>query len=54
MEMNWVLGLGLVATAIVAALLGIVVLAALQGRTTQMRSGIFTDEASGTVFLFDG
>ena len=54
MEMNWALGLGLVATAIVAALLGIVVLAALQGRSAPTRNSIFSDEASGTVFLFDG
>ena len=54
MEINWALGLGLVATAIVAALLGIVVLAALQGRSAPTRNSIFSDEASGTVFLFDG
>lgn len=54
MDMNWMLGLSLVCTAIVAALLGIVVLAAIQGRNTLTGNTIFTDEKTGTVFLFDG
>ena len=48
------LGVGLFATAIVAALVGIVVLAAMQGRATAPINSIFTDSKSGTVFLFDG
>jgi PAS domain-containing protein len=54
MGMDWLLGVGLVATAVLAALLGVVVLAAIQGRATDHRKSIFTDEKSGTVFLFDG
>ena len=54
MGIDWVLGIGLFATAIVAALLGIMVLAAMQGRAAAPINGIFSDSKSGTVFLFDG
>lgn len=54
MEINWMLGLGLAATAVVAALLGVVVLAAIQGRSATHRNGIFADDTGGCVFLFDG
>ena len=54
MDVNWMLGLGLVATAIVAALIGIIILAALQGRAAPARGSIFSIDTSGTIFLFDG
>ena len=54
MGIDWVLGVGLFATAIVAALVGIMVLAAMQGRAAAPINGIFSDSKSGTVFLFDG
>lgn len=54
MEIDWVLGFGLMATAMVASLLGVVVLASIQGRASLPRGGIFSDEKGGTVFLFDG
>ncbi len=54
MEMDWALGLGLFATMVLAALLGIVVLAILQGRNVAPAMGLFSHEKSGTVFLFDG
>lgn len=54
MEMDWVLGLGLFATMLLAALLGIVVLSVLQARNPVAPSGLFSHEKSGTVFLFDG
>ena len=54
MELEWILGLGLIATAIVAALLGIVILATMQGRNTAAGNSIFSGDKVGTVFLFDG
>ncbi len=54
MELDWILGLGLIATAIVAALLGIVILATMQGRNTAAGNSIFSGDKAGTVFLFDG
>jgi hypothetical protein len=54
MDVDWMLGIGLFATTIVAALLGIVVLAALQGRNSTAAASIFADAKTGTVFLFDG
>lgn len=52
--MDWLLGLGLGATAIFAALLGVTVLAALQSSVALPRNSIFSDERGGTVFMFDG
>ena len=54
MGIDWIIGVGLVATAILAALLGVVVLAAIEGRASVNTGNIFTDEKTGTVFLFDG
>ena len=54
MEINWGLTVGLFATTIVASLLGIVILAILQNRSALSTTGIFSDEKTGTVFLFDG
>lgn len=54
METDWVLGIGLIATAFVAALIGIVVLAAIQGRTHAQGRSIFANDPADTVFLFDG
>ena len=54
MELDWALGVGLFATTMLAALIGIVVLAALQSRSAAPANGIFSDHKSGTVFLFDG
>ena len=54
MELDWALGVGLFATTMLAALIGIVVLAALQSRSAVPANGIFSDHKSGTVFLFDG
>jgi PAS domain-containing protein len=54
MELDWVLGLGLIATAVVAALLGIVILAIMHGRSAASSNSIFSGEKTGTVFLFDG
>ena len=54
MEINWVLGVGLFATTIAAALVGIVILAILQGRSPAVGRGIFSDDKSAPVFLFDG
>ena len=48
------LGVGMFATTLMAALIGIVVLAALQNRSAAPANGIFSDHKSGTVFLFDG
>jgi PAS domain-containing protein len=53
MEINWVLGVGLFAATVVAALLGIVILAIIQGRAAVPGSSIFSDDKSGAVFLFD-
>jgi PAS domain-containing protein len=54
MEMDWVVGFGLVATACLSALLGIVILSMFQARSTVAGAGIFSHDGAGTVFLFDG
>ena len=54
MEIDWVLGLGLIATAFTAALIGIAILAAIQGRAAIAGKSIFAEGPSGTMFLFDG
>lgn len=54
MDVNWLLGAGLFATAILAALLGVIILAAIQGRPSLQKHSLFADERTGTVFLFDG
>ena len=54
MEVNWILGVGLFAATCVAALISVVVLTILQRRGTPQANGIFSDDKSGTVFLFDG
>jgi PAS domain-containing protein len=54
MNVDWMLTVGLVSTAMVAALLGVVILAAMQRRSPVSKHSIFQDDQSGTVFLFDG
>ncbi|MDT8857575.1 PAS-domain containing protein [Paracoccaceae bacterium Fryx2] len=54
MQVDWVLGLELLATAVFAAVAGLLALAALQARGAASRGAIFTETAGGTTFLFDG
>ena len=51
MEINWGLTVGLFATTIVAALLGIVILAILQNRSTLSAIGIFSDEQTRSFWM---
>jgi PAS domain-containing protein len=54
MELDWTLGLGLISTAIMAALLGIAILATIVGRRAPTGISIFSGDKTGTAFLFDG
>lgn len=54
MQVDWMLGISIVATSVLAALAGLLALAVLQARTTASQGAIFADAASGTTFLFDG
>ena len=54
MNFDWALGVGLFSSTLLAALVGIVILAALQSRAAAPANGIFADHKTGTVFLFDG
>ena len=53
MEWNWALGLGLGLTAVLAALGGLLLLAALPSLRTDRRTSIFDGRSDGTEFLFD-
>lgn len=54
MDTQFVFGLGMGLTAILAALGALVLMAALQGRRMPLRSTIFDERQKGTLFLFDG
>jgi PAS domain-containing protein len=54
MQVDWVLALGLVATAVFAAVGGLAAIMMVQARTGAGRAGVFFEGAVGTVFLFDG
>lgn len=54
MQVDWMFGVGIVVTSVLAALAGLLALATLQAKTSTSRGAIFADAASGTTFLFDG
>ena len=54
MQIDWTLAVALVVTSGLAALGGVLALAALQSRATTAQGVIFSDSAGGTSFLFDG
>ena len=54
MQVDWALGIGVVVTAVSAALGGLLVLWLLSRQDGGRVGSIFTDEADGAVFLFDG
>lgn len=54
MQIDWALGLGVVLTAMVAALGGLFALAAFQARARTARGAIFAEASGGASFLFDG
>jgi PAS domain-containing protein len=53
-QVDWMLGFGLLVTAVLAALAGLFAIAALQARVAPPVKSIFTENLGGTVFLFDG
>ena len=54
MDTSFVFGLGMGFTAILAALGGLLVMVAFQGRKRPPRDSIFDERQKGTLFLFDG
>ncbi|MGQ0564607.1 MAG: PAS-domain containing protein [Gemmobacter sp.] len=54
MDFDPYLATSLVVTAVLSAILGLLVLSVLSARSPQRSSGIFADTAAGTEFLFDG
>ncbi len=54
MQIDWTLAVALVVTSGLAALGGVLALAALQSRAATAQGVIFSDSAGGTSFLFDG
>ena len=54
MDVNWVFGLGLGVTAILAALGGLLLIVAFQGTRIRPGTSIFDERQRGTLFLFDG
>lgn len=52
--MNWMMGAVLVATALVAAGLGLSAVLILERRVLKLPVSIFVDSVAATVFLFDG
>lgn len=54
MQIDWVLGLELTTTAVISALLGVLVLVFFQPRGSKENETIFADRAGETSFLFDG
>ncbi|MDZ4094646.1 MAG: PAS-domain containing protein [Paracoccaceae bacterium] len=54
MQIDWALGFGVTMAAVLAALGGLLALAALQARMTPTRSILFSEQTDETSFLFDG
>ena len=54
MDMNWVFGLGMGLTAVLASLGGLFLMVALQGARVRPSGSIFDERQRGTLFLFDG
>ena len=54
MQVDWVLGFGLVITAVLAAVGGLLVLTLLPSRGSSPRGSIFSETGTGAVLLFDG
>ncbi|MGL6210044.1 MAG: PAS-domain containing protein [Paracoccaceae bacterium] len=54
MEMDWVMGVGIVLTSLLAAVGGLLLITALPQRNAHSTASVFLDNPPGVAFLFDG